>query len=93
MSDGPTRYYLYIPVWATGRAPQGGGSSNYSTPSGSTPESTYSTPTSTPSMPPSYSTTGDVIYTTGPGGSTHHEAGGLGPQDGLFRQPQHPFDG
>ena len=25
MSDGPTRYYLYIPVWATGRAPQGGG--------------------------------------------------------------------
>ena len=21
MSDGPTRYYLYIPVWATGRAP------------------------------------------------------------------------
>jgi hypothetical protein len=69
MSDGPTRYYLYIPVWATGRAPQGGGSSNYSTPSGSTPESTYSTPTSTPSMPPSYSTTGDVIYTTGPGGT------------------------
>jgi hypothetical protein len=72
MSDGPTvggRYYFYIPVWATGRAPQGGGSSNYSTPSGSTPESTYSTPTSTPSpptMPPSYSTTGDVIYTTGP---------------------------
>ena len=64
MSDGPTRYYLYIPVWATGRAPQGGGSSNYSTPSGSTPESTYSTPTSTPSMPASYSTTGDVIYTT-----------------------------
>ncbi|MFN5956597.1 MAG: hypothetical protein ACK462_01495, partial [Planctomyces sp.] len=67
MSNGPTRYYLYIPVWATGRAPQGGGSSNYSTPSGSTPESTYSTPTSTPSMPASYSTTGDVIYTTGPG--------------------------
>ena len=61
MSDGPTRYYLYIPVWATGRPPTGGGSSNYSTPSGSTPESTYSTPTSTPSMPPSSSTTGDVI--------------------------------
>ena len=44
MSDGPTRYYLYIPVWATGRAPQGGGSSNYSTPSGSTPESTSRRP-------------------------------------------------
>ncbi len=71
MSDGPTRYYLYIPVWATGRAPQGGGSSNYSTPSESPDSSysTYSTPTSTPSMPPSYSTTGDVIYTTGPGGT------------------------
>ena len=71
MSDGPTRYYLYIPVWATGRAPQGGGLSNYSTPSESPDSSysTYSTPTSTPSMPPSYSTTGDVIYTTGPGGT------------------------
>ena len=73
MSDGPTRYYLYIPVWATGRPPTGGGSSNYSTPSGSTPESTYSTPTSTPSMPSSYSTTGDIIYTTGSGGTTTQE--------------------
>lgn len=59
MSNGPTRYYLSIPVWATGRVPHppGGGSmwgGNYSTPggSGSTPESTYSTPTSTPSTPP-----------------------------------------
>ena len=70
MSDGPTRYYLYIPVWATGRPPTGGGSSNYSTPSGTdTPDSSYVTPTSTPSMPASYSTTGDVIYTTGPGGT------------------------
>ena len=66
----PTRYYLYIPVWATGRAPQGGGSSDYSTP---TPQSSseYETPvSSTPSSnPESYSTTGDEIFTTGPSGT------------------------
>lgn len=70
MSDGPTRYYLYIPVWATGRPPQGGGSSENSTLS--TPESTSSTPSSTPttpSMPSSYTTSGDWHVTTGSDGT------------------------
>ncbi|HYD00139.1 MAG TPA: hypothetical protein VEB22_02850, partial [Phycisphaerales bacterium] len=65
--SGPARYYLYIPVWATGRPPQGG-SSDYSDPPGSgSPSSVYSTPDS--SVPASYETTWDWAQTTGPGGT------------------------
>jgi hypothetical protein len=64
MSDGPTRYYLYIPVWATGTPPQGGGSSQYSSGSGSAPSETQS---SSPSMPSS-----EAGLTAGPVTTPYH---------------------
>lgn len=57
MSSGPTRYYLYIPVWATGTPPQGGGSSGMSSGSGgSVTESSESSSSVSSSMPPTEST-------------------------------------
>ncbi|MGV6815320.1 MAG: Hint domain-containing protein, partial [Phycisphaerales bacterium] len=63
----PTQYYLYLPVWATGQAPTGGGSSELSS---STPPSTEWSGSINSSTAPASSANSTLVSSSTPPGSS-----------------------